>query len=187
MTIHILTSDLVPAEQLGAYIGHDWSGAPNIRAGWSVAFGPVTRVLFLQEQDALEPPAAPTVPPPLSIARRERQWLRARSPLHPSPADFGVIELRTYSARTGQGDSFLDLMLGMLPVRQLHSPNVGVWSSLSGQSEQILHMWGYRSLDERTAVRAQLKEDREWGDYTATILPMLEELQSVILTPLPNC
>ncbi|KQX23469.1 MULTISPECIES: NIPSNAP family protein [unclassified Sphingomonas] len=187
MTIHILTSDLVPAEQLGAYIGQDWSAAPNIRAGWSVAFGPVTRVLFLQEQDGLEPPAAPIVPSAFVIERRERQWLRARSPLHPSPADFGVIELRTYSARMGQGDRFLDLMLRMLPVRQRHSPNVGVWSSLSGRCEQVLHMWGYRSLDERAAVRAHLKEDQVWGGYTATILPMLEELQSVILTPLPNC
>lgn len=187
MTIHILTSDLVRAEQLGAYIGQDWSGAPNIRAGWSVAFGPVTRVMFLQEQDALEPPAPPVVPSAFTIERRERQWLRACSPHRPPSADIGVIELRTYSARAGQGGCFLDLMLGMLPVRQRYSPNVGVWSSLSGRSEQVLHMWGYRSLDERTAVRARLKEDREWGAYTATILPMLEDLQSVILTPLPNC
>ncbi|MHA3791104.1 NIPSNAP family protein [Sphingomonas sp. YL-JM2C] len=187
MTIHILTTDLVKAEELGAYIGQDWSGAPNIRAGWSVAFGPVTRIMFLQGQDALEPPPPPMVPPAFSLERRERQWLRARSPHRPTPADITVLELRTYSVRTGLGDRFLDLMLGALPLRQRYSPNFGVWSSLSGRLEQVLHLWGYRSLDERAAVRARLKEDREWDDYTATILPMLEELQSVILTPLPKC
>lgn len=98
-----------------------------------------------------------------------------------------MLELRTYDVRAGQGDHFLELMLAALPVRQLHSTNFGVWSSLSGRAERVLHLWGDANLDERAAVRARLKDDHEWNDYTATILPMLEDLQSTILTPLPQC
>lgn len=187
MTIHILTSDVVKAHQLGGYLQQDWSGTDAIRAGWSVAFGPVTRVLFLQEQQALEPPPPPAVPPAFQLEYRQRQWLREVSPHRPTPPEIAVLELRTYDVRPGLGGAFLDRMLAALPIRQRYSANFGVWSSLSGRDEQVLHLWGYRDLAERAAVRAQLKDDREWNDYTAAILPLLEELQSTILAPLPGC
>ncbi|MET0376857.1 MAG: NIPSNAP family protein [Rhizorhabdus sp.] len=187
MTFHILTSDVVPAHQLGAYVACDWSDVDNVRAGWSVAFGPVTHVLFLQEQTGGEPPAPPPLSSAFQLERRERQWLRAERSLPLIPPEIGIFELRTYDVRQGQGASFLERMLGALPIRERYSRNFGIWSSLSGRLEQVLHLWGYRDLDERAAVRSQLKNDRHWTDYTATILPMLETLQSTILVPLPRC
>lgn len=187
MTTHILTSDTVSAHQLGSYIAQDWTGADAIRAGWSVAFGPVTRVLFLQEQKAAIVPEVPPIPPAFQLERRERQWLRAENPHRPNAPGIGVLELRTYDVRPGQGADFLGQMLSALPIRQRYSPNFGVWSSISGRCEQVLHLWGYRDLDERAAVRSQLRDDSGWNDYIATILPMLETLHSTILTPLPHC
>jgi hypothetical protein len=187
MTICVLTRDTVPAEHLGDYVAQDWRATEHLRAGWSVAFGPVTEVVFLQAVgEGGAPPRLPAVPAGVALERRERQWLREVSP-HRMPADLTTFELRTYDARTGQGEHFVELMLAALPIRQRYSPNCGVWTSLSGRQEQVLHMWGYRDLDERNRVRAALREDAEWSDYTATILPMLQVLNSTILARLPRC
>lgn len=185
--IHVLTRDTARAEDLGAYLAHDWRGAERLRAAWSVAFGPVTEVLFLQEASGGVPPVIPLVPEQFVLERRERQWLRAESPHRAATDGIALFELRRYDVRVGQGVEFLDLMLGALPIRQRYSSNFGIWSSLSGRHEQVLHLWGYRNLAERDIVRAQLKRDAEWGVYTARILPMLEKLTSTILTPLPLC
>lgn len=185
MTTQILTVDTVRAQDLDLYLRHDWTATPGLLGGWSVAFGPVTQVLFLQSVDDTsggEGPASAAAG--FALERRERHWLQEISPFHPI-GDTALFELRTYDVRAGQGDRFLDLMRGSLPVRQRYSANFGIWRSLSGRLEQVRHLWGYRDLAERTAVRAQLKHDTEWGDYIRTILPMLETLQSHILAPLP--
>src|SRR3546814_10853738 len=143
--------------------------------------------MFLQEARDGIPPALPPAPARFALERRESQWLQEVSPHRPAADDVTVFELRRYDVRTAQGDRFLKLMLGALPIRQKYSPNFGVWMSVSGRREQVLHLWGYRDLDERNAVRAQLKGDAEWGAYTATILPMLQTLSSNILTPLLSC
>lgn len=186
MAIHVLTSDTVRAEDLAAYLAHDWRGADRLQAAWSVAFGPVTEVMFLQEAGGT-PPALPPAPDRFALERRESQWLQEMSPHRPASDGTSLFELRRYDVRTGQGDRFLELMLAAIPIRQKYSSNFGVWQSLSGRREQVLHLWGYRDLGERNAVRARLKDDAEWVAYTQTILPMLEKLNSIILTPLPSC
>jgi hypothetical protein len=185
MNIQVLTSDTVRAEQFADYIGLDWRAVAGLRAGWSVGFGPVTRVLFLQDLAAGgAPPSLPTAQGSFTLEARERQWLREVRP-HRSPTD-GIthFELRTYDARVGAGAHFLELMLAAMPIRERYSPNCGVWESLSGRHEQVLHMWGYRGLAERDRVRADLKADPEWQAYITTILPMLQMLNSTILLPL---
>ncbi len=186
--IQVLTADTVRAEQLGAYVARDWGDTPGLRAGWSVGFGPVTRVLFLQAlgEDG-EPPPMPVPAQGFGPELRERQWLREVRPHVPGADGVSVFELRTYDVRSGLGACFLRLMLGALPIRETYSKNCGIWESLSGRHEQILHIWGYRHLDERNQVRAKLKADPAWQTYTDTILPMLQTLQSFILNPLPHC
>ncbi|CAN5204357.1 hypothetical protein BH10PSE3_BH10PSE3_01640 [soil metagenome] len=186
MTTRILTVDTVRAEDLDRYVRQDWTATPGLVGGWSVAFGPVTQVLFLQSAGAGDGGQGPaSAAAGFALERRERHWLQEMSPFGPGGDGISVFELRTYDVRVGQGEEFLKLMLAALPIRQRHSANFGVWRSLSGRLEQVRHLWGYRDLAQRTAVRGQLKDDVVWGDYTRTILPMLETLQSTILTPLP--
>jgi hypothetical protein len=182
--LRLLTRDTVPAHRLGDYLAHDWRATPAVRAAWSVAFGPVTQVLFLQDF-AGELPALPEGPDGVPLEQRERELLLEMSPLVTPPAGIRVFELRSYDVRIGHGARFLELMLAALPIRTRHSPNFGVWTSATGRLERVMHLWGYRDLDERNAVRAALKDDAAWGEYTATILPMLAVLNSHILTPLP--
>ena len=186
--LRVLTADTIRAEQLSAYATQDWRETPGLQAGWSVSFGPVTRVLFLQSvSEAGEPPPMPTSTGSPKPEARERQWLREVNPHRPGADDVRLYELRTYDARAGQGAEFLELMLGALPVREKYSRNCGIWESLSGRHEQVLHLWGYRNLGERDAVRAGLKGDPDWQRYTTAILPLLQTLQSTILSPLQQC
>jgi hypothetical protein len=188
MNIQVLTTDTVPAHQLADYIAQDWHATPGLRAGWSVAFGPVTEVLFLQSLGAgSAPPSAPSVHDGIVLEGRRRQWLQEVKPHQPATEAITHYELRTYDARIGAGAHFLELMLGALPIRERHSRNFGIWTSLSGRHEQILHLWGYRGLRERDTVRANLKLDPEWQSYVATILPMLQVLHSTILIPMARC
>jgi hypothetical protein len=46
-----------------------------------------------------------------------------------------------------------------------------------------MHLWGYSGIDHRDKVRERLKGDVEWQAYVPKILPMLEQLNSIILTP----
>lgn len=188
MSIHVLTSDEMRAESLGAAIARDHGSIEHLRAGWSVMFGPVTRLLFLQSVDPEgAPPAPPSPDDSDGLQARKRQWLREHSPHRPTGEGVTVFELRTYDVRIGQGERFLALMLAALPIRERYSRNFGVWESLSGRLGQVLHLWGYRDLAERDSVRAQLKHDTDWTAYIATILPMLETLDTTILQPLPRC
>jgi hypothetical protein len=185
---HLLTTDTVRAEALGGYIARDWSATAGLKAGYSVAFGPVTRVLFLQELG--QGGASPAPPAPIDASLLETRhvtWLRERAPHRAVDADVTVLELRSYQARIGLGAEFLDLMLSNLPVRERHSSNFGVWEPISGPSERVFHLWGYRDLAHRNAVRARLKDDADWARYIGTILPMLSTLESTILHPLPRC
>ena len=186
--IQLFTADTVRAEQLGAYVARDWRDTPGLRTGWSVGFGPVTRVLFLQSlgEDG-EPPPLPVAADGFLPELRERQWVREVNPPGAGSDSISVFELRTYDARAGLGAGFIKLMLGALPIREKYSRNYGIWESLSGRHEQVLHLWGYRSLDERDQVRAALRTDPDWQAYINTILPMLQTLQSFILNPLPRC
>jgi hypothetical protein len=190
MTVHVITTDTLRAEDLGRYVATDWTDTSGLCGAWSVAFGPVTQVLFLQELLGDAQPAGSPLPPlpvgDVQPQRRDRDIVRAFSPHRPAPEHIKVLELRTYDARPGQEDRFIELMTGALPLRQSYSPNYGAWTSLTGRLGRVRHLWGYRSLVERDEVRGRLKEDGDWGRYTATILPMLEVLNSTILHPLPR-
>lgn len=190
MTVHVLTTDTLRAEELGGYVAADWSGTPGLSGAWSVAFGPVTQVLFLQklagnwasDGAALPPLPASGVEP----QQRDRELVRAFSSHQRPESHVRVLELRTYDVRAGQAELFIELMTAALPLRQRYSPNYGAWASLTGRLGRVRHLWGYASLAERDEVRFRLKEDAEWGRYTATILPMLEVLKSTILHPLAH-
>jgi hypothetical protein len=185
MTTHLLTKDTVRADIFADHLARDWKLCRALLGGWSVAFGPVTQLMFLQEVTEVgELPLPPTPEDPAILEARDRQWLREIN--HLRFADEGIThyDLRTYDTRMGEAQRFLDLMLSALPIREHHSRNCGIWSSLSGRGERVLHLWGYRGLDERENVRAALKQDRHWGAYIATILPLLQSLESIILQPL---
>lgn len=59
-----------------------------------------------------------------------------------------------------------------------------MFAAATGQSCRIMHLWGYSSLDQRDDVRAQLKGDAALQGYISQILPMIVEMQSILISPM---
>jgi hypothetical protein len=55
-----------------------------------------------------------------------------------------------------------------------------------GQLNEVVHLWVYRDLNERAAVRAKTSQDPQWQAFLSKGYPLLVEMKSVILSPAPH-
>jgi len=70
-----------------------------------------------------------------------------------------------------------------LPVRTQYSRNVGVWTPVDGNSDQIIHIWAYRDLADRARARAGAWQEPEWHSYLDHIFPLIRQMQNALLMP----
>ncbi len=70
-----------------------------------------------------------------------------------------VYEMRLYRIRDGQMPSLLERWEPMVARRQEVSPLVGVWTTENGR---FIHLWAYRDLAHRDAVRAEVRRLGIW-------------------------
>ncbi|RQR70942.1 MULTISPECIES: NIPSNAP family protein [Burkholderia] len=96
-----------------------------------------------------------------------------------------IIEHRTYTLHPGKMPAYFAAYIGeglAIQLEYLPKP-IGYYMTELGTLNQIIHMWGYDSLDDRARRRAYLKLDERWSAYTAKILPMIQHQESKILLP----
>jgi hypothetical protein len=100
------------------------------------------------------------------------------------PADTGnVYELRWYRAYPGKLGEWLTLAKGVLPTREKYSRNVAYWQTEVAQLNEGVHLWVYRDLNERAAVRAKVMQDPEWQAFLGKAQPLLQQQEAVVLNP----
>jgi hypothetical protein len=117
---------------------------------------------------------------------QENKILSPQLPLRP-PADAGwLYELRWYRAQTGRIGEWLGHIKAIMPVREKYSKNVCLWQTEAGQLNEAVHMWAYRDLNERAAVRAKAIADPEWQAFLGKATPLLVDMKSIILIPAPS-
>jgi hypothetical protein len=122
---------------------------------------------------------------PLLLAQ-ENKILSAQLPLKP-PADGGhIYELRTYRAQVGRAGEWLGHFKGIMPVREKYSKNVGVWQTEMGQLNEAVHLWAYRDLNDRAAIRGKVVQDPEWQAFLGKATPILMDMKSIVLNPSPH-
>ena len=46
-----------------------------------------------------------------------------------------------------------------------------------------MHLWVYKDLNERAAVRAKVMQDPEWQAFLGKALPLLQQQDALIMTP----
>jgi hypothetical protein len=120
------------------------------------------------------------------LVAQENKILSAARPLQP-PAEPGhVYELRWYRTQVGKAGEWLAHYTAILPVREKYSKNVGLWQTEMGPLNEVVHLWAYRDLNHRAAVRAQALQDPEWQAFLAKATPFLLEMKSIILNPAPH-
>ena len=119
---------------------------------------------------------------PLLISQQNK-ILSPATPIRP-PTDSGnVYELRWYRAYPGRLGEWLDLARGVLPTREKYSRNVGYWQTEVSQLNEAVHLWVYKDLNERAAVRAKVMQDPEWQAFLGKALPLLQQQDALIMTP----
>lgn len=189
MQQYVITSDIVRAEHAEAYFGvqcKSFGGeASQTEAVWLTKFGIPNQLMMLQSMGAAGVmPPAPAIPVGVTLKSRSRDIVDVIRPFPTTMGDCSMCELRIYDIAVSDAERFLNLKCAILPVREAYSPNFGVFVSVTARAHRVMHLWGYRSVDERDSVRAQLKTDSAWQSYIGEILPMIEAMQSNLITPI---
>ena len=119
------------------------------------------------------------------IQAQQNKILSAVTPFKP-PADSGnIYELRWYRAYPGKLDEWFTLTRGILPAREKYSRNVGYWQTEVAQLNEAVHLWVYRDLNDRAAVRAKALQDSEWQAFLGKAQPLLQQQDAIVLVPTP--
>jgi hypothetical protein len=72
------------------------------------------------------------------------------------------FEMRVYTYASGQLPNLTKAWTLAIPNRLKHGPATAILYSELGGLNQFMHIWPYKSLDERWALRNKLRETGEW-------------------------
>jgi len=103
------------------------------------------------------------------------------------------IDERIYTLHAGKVPVFLKLYEeeGMKIQIEILGNMVGYFYTEFGPLNQIVHMWGYNSLDDRIERRKKLLASDEWKSYAAKMQPLVHHVENKLLVPAPffkmNC
>jgi NIPSNAP protein len=121
-----------------------------------------------------------------ALLAQENKILSVVLPLKP-PAESGhVYELRWYRAHVGKLGEWISHFKGIMPTREKYSKNVGVFQTEAGQLNEVVHLWAYKDLNDRAAVRGKVLQDPEWQTFLGKSAPLLVDMKSIILNPAPH-
>lgn len=73
-----------------------------------------------------------------------------------------IFEMRSYKYKPGEIPSVIEQWSKHIAVREQHSPLVGAWYSELGGLNKWVHMWAYKSFEERQRIRAETREKGIW-------------------------
>ena len=96
-----------------------------------------------------------------------------------------IVEQRTYRFKAGKVPTFMAIYeeKGLEIQKRILGNLIGYFATEIGPLNETMHLWGYASLDDRTARRAALMADEGWRAFLAEILPLLEMQETKILLP----
>ena len=96
-----------------------------------------------------------------------------------------IVEERIYTVKPGKTAEYLKNYeeLG-LPVQVPILGNlIGYFSTEFGPLNQIIHIWGYDSLEERARRRKELFKSEDWHRYLAKNREFIVSQENKLLTP----
>jgi hypothetical protein len=98
-----------------------------------------------------------------------------------------IVEERIYTLETGKVGEYLKHYEahGIEIQKRILGNMVGYFSTEVGPLNQIIHMWGYDSFEERMTRRAALGADPGWQAYIAKIRPVILRQENKLLIPAP--
>ncbi|RXJ96372.1 NIPSNAP family protein [Malaciobacter molluscorum] len=94
-----------------------------------------------------------------------------------------VFEMRTYTIKIGQLNNYIKHFenIGM-PIISKYATLIGYWHTEFGELNQVIHIWSYKDLNDRTIKRQELYKDESWlTKFIPNAMLMLEKQESKIL------
>jgi hypothetical protein len=98
-----------------------------------------------------------------------------------------IIEERIYTCYSGKAQLYAAMYAaeGLAIQRPILGHLVGYFTSEIGTLNQVVHLWAYESLEDRTTRRARLLSDPAWETYAAKVRPLVITQENKILIPAP--
>ena len=96
-----------------------------------------------------------------------------------------LVEERIYTLYVGKQAEYLDIYEREgLPVQQQHLGRMlGYYTTEIGPLNQVIHMWGYDSFEDRLRRRAAMRADPRWPPYLKKIQPLFTHQEAKLLLP----
>ncbi|PHQ70471.1 MAG: NIPSNAP family protein [Sneathiella sp.] len=96
-----------------------------------------------------------------------------------------IVDERIYTLMGGKTKEYLALYeeKGLAVQTRILGNMLGYYFTEIGPLNQIVHLWGYESFEERTRRRAELMQAPEWQEYVVLIRPLLQHQENKILIP----
>ncbi len=96
-----------------------------------------------------------------------------------------IIEMRTYTLRPGTTAEYFRIYEaeGLALQRSILGNYLGSYRSEIGPLNQVVHLWGFDSLDERQSRRDRLAADPQWQRAVALFIGFFVAQESKILLP----
>ena len=91
-----------------------------------------------------------------------------------------IYEVRTYTLKPGGVPQFEKNFGEALPHREKYSKLGAFWHTDIGPLNQVIHVWPYENLGERTKIRAEAANDPNWPPASDGLILNME---SEIFTP----
>ncbi len=97
------------------------------------------------------------------------------------------VEQRTYTLQVGGHVQWYEnyQKYGMEAQKEILGHMVGYFHTDIGPLNQIVHMWAYDDLKERSERRAKLAADPRWQEMMPKNRPLIVDMESKILIPAP--
>lgn len=166
------------------------AGSGRLLACWTTDIGQLNQVMVIREyasadaaakdREAMVMSASPLGVGEFAISATSDTY--APLPFLPplQPGTFGpFFEVRTYLLKPGVVNGNIERWQKALPERIKRSPVLIAMNSVSGVTTQFIHIWPYKSMDERYSIRTQAVKDGVWpppGGGEATLLNQKNEI-----------
>ncbi|MBI3044887.1 MAG: NIPSNAP family protein [Betaproteobacteria bacterium] len=148
----------------------------QLAAFWHTEIGPLNQIIHvwpykdLEERGrirdtAVKEGAGKWPPKTAEFLARQRSEIFMQFSFSPEikPGKQGpFFEMRVYTYAAGQLGNLTKAWEAAIPNRLKHGPATAIWYSELGGLNQFVHIWPYKSLDERWAMRNKLRETGEW-------------------------
>ena len=91
-----------------------------------------------------------------------------------------IYEFRTYTIHPRSLPEFLKTFGEALPGREAYSKLTAFWFTEIGPLNQVIHVWGYDSVNERNRIRAEAAKAGIWPPKTSHLIV---DMKSEIMIP----